>query len=345
MDKKKVKHVRETGLFETLNYIVIVFILCSALVFFIKSDKVNRNFEAFNREKINSFVPTVGSVPELTDSEALDTTKSDPTTSISTVSKSESIDQITTFIKRPDQTNLLHTFSRFVDPTIKYNPSKSYEDHLHRNVPIWIGENERVPFYVYNSSVFQWLENCKLDPKNRLEEHKQFKHGDDVLFAELVKNHPFRTFDPNEAKIFVIPIIWSYLYKYQNCRPPEDYTNNEVPEIMDFIERYRKNGNGEKSQLWHWENAVVHSLFKEPYFLARGGHDHLMVASDFHIREPMALSNEFHTIMRNISYGFMEDWPNINFNEGKEYRYSSWSYWRCTEWFCKTYKDLTKTIF
>ena len=26
----------------------------------------------------------------------------------------------------------------------------------------------------------------------------------------------------------------------------------------------------------------------------------------------------------------MEDWPNINFNEGKEYRYSLWNYWRCT---------------
>jgi len=276
------KHVRDYGLFQTLKYILLVFILCPVLVFFIKSGKVNRNFENFNQQ-INGILPTVSEVAEQTNLEVPDSTESIPssTNPIST----ESVQTTpTTQISDSESTEPTTDPSKALDLTIKYNLSKS-DEHNFNNL------GAPVLFYVYNSSVYQWLESCKLDPNNQLEKHKKFKHGDDVLFAEQIKNHPYRTFDPTEAKIFVIPIIFGYLYRYQNCRPPEDYEIYNIT-TMRFSERYRKDNNAIASQLWHWQKAVAQSLLKEPYFLANSGHDHLIVSSDYHIREPMALQSD-----------------------------------------------------
>ena len=69
-------------------------------------------------------------------------------------------------------------------------------------------------FFIYDDPVFQWWNNCTKD--TYLEYSYGHKHGDDVLFYPSIKDHPMRTYSPEKAEIFVIPIMPSWLNR-QYC--------------------------------------------------------------------------------------------------------------------------------
>jgi hypothetical protein len=68
-----------------------------------------------------------------------------------------------------------------------------------------------VPYYVYEELL--WLDNATLNGiplQEAIEESKVFsnpKHNDDYWFMKASLTHPMRTYNPEEAKIFVVPSL------------------------------------------------------------------------------------------------------------------------------------------
>ena len=67
-----------------------------------------------------------------------------------------------------------------------------------------------INFYVYDE--FDWLVECEKDDKNTLLEFENSpEYGAEIAFLRGIKSHPWRTENPESAKIFIFPVLWSYL--------------------------------------------------------------------------------------------------------------------------------------
>ena len=82
-----------------------------------------------------------------------------------------------------------------------------------------------VPFYVYDSPQTNWLINCSehnnlLDQASDIEHH--WHHGDDVIFARRILNHPWRTRNPKEADVFIIPTLLGWFSGF------DDHSHDEI---------------------------------------------------------------------------------------------------------------------
>ncbi|KAA8492303.1 hypothetical protein FVE85_3741 [Porphyridium purpureum] len=66
-----------------------------------------------------------------------------------------------------------------------------------------------VPFFMYEPDHFLAYSTCK-------KAIWSYKHSIDILFVERLQNHPWRTSQPQDAKLFVVPVLLSTL-AYRKC--------------------------------------------------------------------------------------------------------------------------------
>lgn len=77
-------------------------------------------------------------------------------------------------------------------------------------------EKDEIKFYVYEE--LNWYKICEKDSKNKLDEHKKSpEYGAEIEFLSQIENHPWRTWAPEDAKVFVVPVMWAYRQSLRFC--------------------------------------------------------------------------------------------------------------------------------
>ena len=116
-------------------------------------------------------------------------------------------------------------FEKFLSLTTQVSKTSQLQISAHKpissNFP-----SINIPFFIYNSTEFQWIENCTKTPGNlvepgripSLENHYFAQHGNDIRFTKQLSNHSWRVFDPNLADIFVIPVLLNYMTKLRSFK-------------------------------------------------------------------------------------------------------------------------------
>mmetsp|Transcript_14539 Transcript_14539/g.40103 ORF Transcript_14539/g.40103 Transcript_14539/m.40103 type:complete len:509 (-) Transcript_14539:1099-2625(-) len=125
-----------------------------------------------------------------------------------------------------------------------------------------------VPFYIYED--WDWLQHGSYQGKSMLSlindptslkdlgTIMQFKLCTDFWFLLAAYNHPQRTKDPNEAKIFVVPTLVNF-YSRWGIQPEELCVKGHCGgRLMQY---------------------TMNQLSESPYFQKSGGKDHIMVNS------------------------------------------------------------------
>jgi hypothetical protein len=145
---------------------------------------------------------------------------------------------------------------RWNNPYSIVSASLHQEEEIERQPPL-SDSNElsstllSVPYYVYEELI--WLDNATLDGislQEAIEENKVFpnpKHNDDYWFMKASLTHPMRTYNPEEAKLFVVPSLSNiimhtsiYYTKEKLCwrgicgRPLMEYIDNVLTESPWF---------------------------------------------------------------------------------------------------------------
>ena len=242
----------------------------------------------------------------------------------------------TTALKRQN----ISKFKSKVQETPTINPENSHKINQSffsvDTAPIWkqpFHYLPKVPFYMYTDKRLNWLANCKLNPRNLVEKHKTFKHGDDVWFLEQAENHPWRVTNPEHAKIFIVPTIMSYVMRYQHCTSSVEALPSEPVEAVPVSALHP--GHADWVKRWGvMQTAVSIGLRNSSWFKKNEGRDHIIVSSDFHMRYPNVLGNRMQSVMKNMIYGYFEDLPNIDYDHSPDvYEFSrveSPNFWGCT---------------
>ena len=89
------------------------------------------------------------------------------------------------------------------------------------------GEAGNVMFYLYPTTsgegdIFGAFERCKENSTAPLSaqlegghfrNHSLHKHGDDLWFYDAVQTSKYRTYDPEQATLFVIPVLISLMLR------------------------------------------------------------------------------------------------------------------------------------
>jgi hypothetical protein len=90
-----------------------------------------------------------------------------------------------------------------------------------------------------------------------LQHHRNYKHGDDVLFLEHAMTHPWRVQNASEAVLFVVPVLLTFGVRHEGaCRLPHK----------------------------EMQNITAAALAQSPWFIASSWRDHIIVASSFQPR-------------------------------------------------------------
>ena len=182
--------------------------------------------------------------------------------------------------------------------------------------PFSVTQNSKIPFYIYNDTSFQWIENCtksaenplypeynRKHPRPSLESHFKKQHGNDLRFVKQLSNHPWRTYDPHRAEIFVIPTLLNFMLTV--TREPVNHTPT-----------FSITCNGRN--ITEMQRITTHALHKSDFFRMYPG-KHIMVASTYEIPNLMGdgfsadakLETPFKNIMRKIIIGNFEDFPKM----------------------------------
>jgi Exostosin family len=157
---------------------------------------------------------------------------------------------------------------------------------------------ESVPFFIYEGPLFDWHKNCSEKGAELLQHHRNYKHGDDVLFLEHAMSHPWRVQNASEAVLFVVPVMLTFGVRHGACGLPHK----------------------------EMQNITAAALAQSPWFNASGGRDHIIVASSFQTRLKKHFTDSFIGVMQNMIVGNFETYPRASFKS------EQWqtSLWRCT---------------
>ena len=153
----------------------------------------------------------------------------------------------------------------------------------------------------------------------------------EVPMIDLLSRHSARTYNPEQADLFVVPVFPQVSHKVQACRSLD-------PHFIDHPRRMQ---------------AAADALQQSPNFLRRGGRDHLIVTNSFRI----ACLGPLRDLMRNGTIAWFEDPRAQKKHEGPNKIYEM-ATWRCTvvipyqaSPFCRTLgpsnpaRDPTSTVF
>ena len=200
-------------------------------------------------------------------------------------------------------------------------------------------------FYIYNSPEFDWYQNCsKSHPKTFQTLKNKIFNSDDIYFLELAENHPQRTFNPEIADIYIIPVLFS-LYSGVNQR-----VANSKPEYKNVLFDFQKLKNAkstfrcEGKTLAKMLEITGNALLNNHYFRQNNGNDHLIVASHWRLSTlteslfPTEETKIWIKILKNITIGTFEviQRNSISFKDGIPSKLSNPSQkltpspWRCT---------------
>mmetsp|Transcript_28291 Transcript_28291/g.79475 ORF Transcript_28291/g.79475 Transcript_28291/m.79475 type:complete len:453 (+) Transcript_28291:37-1395(+) len=144
----------------------------------------------------------------------------------------------------------------------------------------------KVPFYVYDNGL-NWADTTTPEgiPIGETE-YPDFKHSDDYWMLMSTFNHPMRTTDPSEAKLFFVPLLMNlppFLWKYRvgtYCIHNRTTCFDHV-DAIDVVERM---------------DAL---LGESEYFQRSNGADHVLVLSHFFARSDR--KNKFKTCRNMLS--------------------------------------------
>lgn len=159
------------------------------------------------------------------------------------------------------------------------------------------GNSKVVPFYVYKGSEFEWYINCTKNITEDglaklLKKYKKPKYGTDLVFYERIQKHPWRVFDPDQAKIFVIPALMTFAKYYgEYCVTNPNTTTLDNDEIRNEMLK-----------------QTVKSLKESPYFKRKAGRDHLIVSSHYSTRTALNDFAENDKSLANIILANYEDY-------------------------------------
>ncbi|KAA8492694.1 hypothetical protein FVE85_8201 [Porphyridium purpureum] len=107
-----------------------------------------------------------------------------------------------------------------------------------------------VPFFMYEPDHFLAYAKCSkaiLDPK----------HSIDVLFVERLQNHPWRTRQPQDAELFVVPVLLSAL-ALDNCSVSTTKSLNQMNQYLGNSSWYsRYEGRDHLVLMSHWKKRYA----------------------------------------------------------------------------------------
>ena len=94
-----------------------------------------------------------------------------------------------------------------------------------RYVPVApVLSRRRGMFYLYpttSDDIFGAFERCKENSSaplsaqsGRFYNHSIHKHGDDLRFYDDIQTSQYRTYDPEQATLYVIPVLISFMLRY-----------------------------------------------------------------------------------------------------------------------------------
>lgn len=130
-------------------------------------------------------------------------------------------------------------------------------------------QNGSIPFYVYHGASFDWDTLCRnvtLEEDHSIEHHQYYKHGNDLWFAHHVAKHPWRVYEPSKAKLFVVPVLLSFISRQSRCGilKTKQLVTNIHGEIMQM-----------------------------PYYRRHNGSDHIFLGTDYKIAQRRSLKTLF----------------------------------------------------
>lgn len=143
----------------------------------------------------------------------------------------------------------------------------------------------RIPFYIYESTHDTDFFNL-CDPHD-LQNHSTDQNGDDLQFIYHLQKHPWRTWNPQQAKIFIIPLPLNFIVK-QN----KDW---------HFSHQHNDKGHCGDQHIYTILDKYVRRILQTPTFLKNYGHDHLLVASDWRLRRLTDFPVSVYTLLKNIT--------------------------------------------
>jgi Exostosin family len=139
-----------------------------------------------------------------------------------------------------------------------------------------------VPFFVYEGPAYDFLRNCSVNGTEALQQHRRYKHGDDVLFVERALQHPWRTRNASEAVLFVVPVLLTFAIRHNGI------CGRTASQMQDI---------------------TAAALHESPHFQASGGADHLIVASSFQQHQPKTYTRAFKGVLKRMVFGSFEVFP------------------------------------
>ena len=196
--------------------------------------------------------------------------------------------------------------------------------NLNSKVDSTLQNTNLVPFYIYTGSAYNFYNQCISDygPNATIIKRfnttdRDYKHATSFKFLEGIENHPSRTRNPENAKLFVVPALIGHVVRHSG-----GMNNNN--------KRATCKGLSAKTMI----RRLSFSLSKSKYWKKNNGIDHVLVDTDFRITN---LGKEFSSIkhfLRNMTVGFHVRSPIIDLNnqsghqKGKDF--GKTPIWACT---------------
>jgi hypothetical protein len=163
------------------------------------------------------------------------------------------------------------------DTTTPFTSSSSPHHDFLLNVPFYVYDNDLLWI---NKTSFGGIDNDNNNSNNKeelqewLETKGAYKHSDDYWFAQAaLHQHPQRTWNPDEAKLFVVPLLLNtFMARLQL------YKTSSTPFCITTSNAVGSSVLCEKRRILRHMNQV---LQESTWFQRHDGRDHVVVASHY----------------------------------------------------------------
>lgn len=191
-------------------------------------------------------------------------------------------------------------------------------------------ETQKIPFYYYEDSIKypNLFDICPQFVKQ--EEVKFHQQGDDVLFNLQARSHPWRTFNPAEAKIFIIPVFLNFIIKtkdqeYSWFTDPEKRIKLDLRGEFRHPRLYCNQNTTAKNVV----DQVCRNVLMSNWFMRSSGTDHLVVNSEWRLQR-FGISGPCSKVLTKIYVGSYETLSNVAYDGHKSRSYFIGRKFRCT---------------
>ena len=162
----------------------------------------------------------------------------------------------------------------------KHQLQSQSQSQLHSQLSLRL----QVPFYIYENQDLNW-ENATFGNGDSLtRSYDRYKHSDDIWLLRAAKKHPMRTYNPQEAKLFFVPVLLNAAC-FNRFRP-------DPKRALCLNRNYsRDNNNINSTMITTYTNTIClknpqegfdrvnNALATSKYFQKSQGKDHVVVMS------------------------------------------------------------------